>query len=331
MKPAKPDLSARLEEIEQAIELYDYPRAEILLCNALARYRSNLTIIEKLVYVYYEQDKLPHATRLLKYGLKHHPKEFLLHKALGLVNKQQGKFSAARQAYKRALAINPDCNVQHFYDAVSHNNTAIAPRKYIESLFDNYAEDFEDHLVGKLEYASPSKLAAYLAKVLDRSKAISEVIDLGCGSGLLGKALIEYFKIERLIGVDLSSKMLEECQAKNLYHTLHNEDLIEFLTKANPGVELIVATDVLIYLGDLGPVFAQAQRILKPGGYLGFTVERVFWPAYKLRPTGRYQHSSWYIKSLYKRYQFSKIYCQTIDLRKEAGKMVAGYLVLLQK
>ena len=50
----------------------------------------------------------------------------------------------------------------------------------------------------------------------------------------------------------------------------------------------MVATDVSIYIGNLVPVFSGARRVLRAGGWLGFSVEATEQPGYEFAPTRRF-------------------------------------------
>ena len=60
-----------------------------------------------------------------------------------------------------------------------------APKEYIESLFDGYAKNFENSLVRDLEYETP-RLLSNLLSGNKRTMKLGSVLDLGCGTGLLG-------------------------------------------------------------------------------------------------------------------------------------------------
>jgi predicted TPR repeat methyltransferase len=331
IKPAKPIVPELIEKAEIAFYAGDHALAEKYLYKALARNNTNIHILKALIELQLAMGKYTSAIHLLKHAIKHHPDKLELHERLGSLLAVLGKRNAAAKAFKKIVQSTPDnVGAKHFLDATTSKHTAIAPREYVVGLFDDYAPNFEQSLIN-LSYRTPVKLADSLAKRLDPNNPIEHVLDLGCGTGWAGEYLSQKFKIQNLVGVDLSANMLEQAKTKNVYHALHNSDLIDYLRINSPQADLITCTDVLVYIGDLEPVMAECYRCLKPGAYLAFSVERLWFGQYKLQSSGRYHHSLSYIKSLYKHHHFSKMYSQSIDLRRECGNMIAGYLVLFQK
>jgi predicted TPR repeat methyltransferase len=96
-----------------------------------------------------------------------------------------------------------------------------------------------------------------------------DIIDAGCGTGLVG-ALVRQ-RARKLIGVDLSSVMLERAKAKNIYDETHRGDMIAYM-QANPqSCDVVTAAATLVHLGDLSPAFQAAHAALRPGGAFIFT------------------------------------------------------------
>ena len=59
--------------------------------------------------------------------------------------------------------------------------TSSAPQEYVES--DDYANRFDEALVGKLEYQTP-KILSDLIQNFDKRDTLGSILDLGCGTGL---------------------------------------------------------------------------------------------------------------------------------------------------
>jgi len=204
----------------------------------------------------------------------------------------------------------------------------IAPLAYTKSHFDRYADSFDDHLVGKLEYCGPKLIKEKLDDI-DPIFHFKSVLDLGCGTGLLGKELSE--KHKNITGVDISGKMLSKAKSLGVYQSLSENDINTFLEESTEQYSVIVAADVLIYLGDLEPTFKLAFKNLKENGVLVFTTENSETVDVVLRNTGRYQHSSNYINKLATDFGFSKLSEESVQLRKEDGQYVDSTLYVLCK
>jgi predicted TPR repeat methyltransferase len=155
-----------------------------------------------------------------------------------------------------------------------------------------------------------------------------QIADLGCGTGLCG--MLFKSNAKELIGVDISSKMVELAKTKQIYDELVVADLIEFLnTRKN--FNLILAADVFGYLGDLEEVFKAANQALAAGGYFTFTIEKGDTNRYQLEKSARYVHSKVYIHELSAKYSFLLVKEDEVQLRFQRKEPVIGCLFILQK
>jgi predicted TPR repeat methyltransferase len=129
-----------------------------------------------------------------------------------------------------------------------------------------------------------------------------DILDIGCGTGLAGAWLKDYART--LVGVDLSEEMVKVAAKKQLYQELHVQPLNEYLKAADKTFDLVVAADVLSYVGDLTETFQQVAKVLRPGGHFAFTVETA--PAdlylsergYRLMRNGCFGYSKKYIDDI---------------------------------
>jgi arsenite methyltransferase len=108
---------------------------------------------------------------------------------------------------------------------------------------------------------------------LGRIEPGSVVLDLGCGAGtdLLIAAQMTG-GAGRVIGVDMTPAMLERAAASALEMGLENvelhEALIEALPLADQSVDVVISNGVIDLLPDKDVVFAEIDRVLRPGGRL---------------------------------------------------------------
>ena len=226
---------------------------------------------------------------------------------------------------KSRLPNNPILN--HQLNALQGISSAQAPREYVESLFNSCADKFDNRLVNQLQYTLPEQLIESLHLFLP-STAIS-AIDLGCGTGLLGRALSAKALIATLTGVDVSEAMLEQAMHTKLYHHLIHDDIVTSLQEAK-GTDLIMAADVLIYLGELDILFNCVSHALKKDGLFAFSTESCK-TSWQIEQSGRYQHSTEYICSLMTKNSFSLLHSTTCHLRLEKNHPVSGEIFILKK
>lgn len=244
----------------------------------------------------------------------------------GTLLRELGQTAEAVEAFRQALRHGGDPELNRYYLAAlgSGDMPASSPRAYVQSLFDGYAEGFEQHLVQVLNYHAPQILVQGLG-----TRRFERAVDLGCGTGLCGVHLRQ--RVNHLVGVDLSSNMVEQARARGVYDELVRGDVAAYLGTAAPA-DLIVAADVFIYLGDLAPVFAGAAKVLRPGGVFCFTVELASeGHAFLLSPSLRYSHSGSYIRSLAERNGFEILDTSERPIRDDEGAPIAGLFAWLSK
>ncbi|MBI3128937.1 MAG: tetratricopeptide repeat protein [Candidatus Tectomicrobia bacterium] len=251
-------------------------------------------------------------------------------KNMGTVLKRLGRHAEAIEAYEALLRIRPDDpDASHVLAALRGEATQTAPKAYVASLFDSYADRFEEHLIGSLRYRTPALLREAVGRVAKVEKASWRVLDMGCGTGLCGPLFRGL--AARLDGVDLSPRMIEKAREKGVYDHLSAGDLVDALRAERGALDLACAADVLIYAGDLAPVFGAAHGALKDGGLLAFSVESFAGEGFFLRSSGRYSHSKGYIGCLAEKHGFSVALCEECVIRVEGKHPVAGHIYVLRK
>ncbi len=204
---------------------------------------------------------------------------------------------------------------------------AAAPASYVRALFDDYARDYDEHLTRELHYAAPAQLRALVVEHL--AGEAGTVADLGCGTGLCG---IQFRDLAtKLVGVDLSARMLQRARARACYDQLVEADVVDFLQRHEASFALLVAADVLVYIGDLASVFAAATAALQPGGGFAFTVESTTGSRWRALPSGRYAHPVAYVQRLAAQAKLEIVARRGVALRTQHGQAVAGEAWLLRK
>jgi len=252
----------------------------------------------------------------------------ILEKAFGLLA-GFGHVDAALRVGRKSLALwSPQPTIAYLVRALEGGHDAPrSPEDYIVEHFDRFADQFDAQLVGELGYDIPQKLCALLAPQLD-GRPLDDVLDAGCGTGLCGPYLRPLAR--RLTGVDLSSKMLANAAKKGCYHRLVCQDLVRFLGQAQRSYDLIVAADVLIYFGELGPVLSSCAYALRPGGLLVFSTESHDGDGYRLLPSGRFSQAPDYVQRSACP-EFTLISSMPTTIRLEATERVPGRLFIFRR
>ena len=199
------------------------------------------------------------------------------------------------------------------------------PPAYVARLFDEYAPRFDAALTERLQYRGPTLLKEAVSRV--RPGGFSRVFDLGCGTGLSGAAFRD--AADWLGGVDLSPVMIKKAGAKKIYDHLKAGDMTAALAALDRPCDLILAADVLVYVGDLAALFAAVRAKLTRGGLFAFTVQRADGGDYVLGREHRYNHSRAYLERCARGAGFSIECLDDAVTRQEAGKDVPGLVAVL--
>lgn len=205
--------------------------------------------------------------------------------------------------------------------------------EYVEKLFDVFAPDFET-VLKELGYKSPEMIAEKTARFWKKNNIKNPlVLDLGCGSGLFGIALKKKIKNCRIFGVDMSSKMLSEAAAKNVYEGLKKDEIIHYLETSSEKFETIIAADVLTYFGKLDSLMEKVSDSLKKNGLFAFTISEntASEKDYVLMPSSRFVHAPKYVEKLLLKNGFDIVSNEQKTLRKEGDKNVLGRLILARR
>ena len=260
------------------------------------------------------------------------PKDPEARRLLALAHCNLGELDKAVELFDEWLDEEPDNPIaQHMLAACSGRDVPQrASDAYIERTFDSFAASFDSKLT-KLQYRAPALVAEMLSGS-DAETTSLDVLDAGCGTGLCGPLVAQYAR--RLVGVDLSERMIEQARARDVYDELVKGELTAYLGNSTGAFDVIVSADTLVYFGPLEAVVAAAESALRPGGRLVFTVEELVGArgdlGYSLSSSGRYCHSRQYLERVLDDAGLQSEIAAA-ELRLEAGDPVPGLVVRATK
>jgi predicted TPR repeat methyltransferase len=326
---------------------------------------TDVMALEVAVAVAYTAGDLATVQRHLEAAIALRPNDASIHRALGKCLAERGALPEAEVHWRAALAQSPDdtyalgwlsvclielnrkeeaCEVLQrglailpgdpgleFHLAVARGETPrTQPKEMMQELFDAYASRFDTTLVGQLKYRVPRRVADMIQA--DSPGLDVSILDLGCGTGLLGVYLGRIGRA--FVGVDLSTKMIQQARRHAIYTEFRETGLLDELRATAEGTyDYVTALDVFIYVGDLSDVIPAAFKALRNGGRLIFSCETAqeSEAALVLRPSKRYAHTVSSIEALCRDAGFSSCTIEPFTLRFERKVPVEGFIATAAK
>jgi predicted TPR repeat methyltransferase len=279
--------------------------------------------------IYMRQGKLEDAVVYFRRAAEMNPTNAKAHFFLGHILKKAERLAEAEVEFREAMRLKPDTPDWKFrLSALSGDGlTTTTPPQHVRELFDEYAAKFDKHLVEKLNYRGPQQLLDAVRAVTARQGM--DVLDLGCGTGLCGVAIRPLAR--RLVGVDLSPAMLAEARRRGIYDELINGELVQAMGGIKEQFDLIIAGDVLIYVGDLSGFMPAAAGLLRSGGLMACSVEEYDGTGFFLHSEERFAHSLVYMRDMGAQCGLSEVAATKVALRRNASVDVPGWVVVMGK
>lgn len=314
------------------------------------------------------REAFPESEQEFHTALKLDPNSAPAHHGLGRTLSSMSRHAEALECYQRALAIAPSlagarrlvamslcymgeaergkAHLQEWLDEEPDNaealhmlaavgGTAAPPRasdRYVKTLFDNFAASFDAKLAA-LEYRAPELIASQLRECVDADPKL-DLLDAGCGTGLLGQKVRELCRT--LDGVDLSAEMLARARARKVYDALEEGELTAHLRSKPAAYDAVTIADTLCYFGNLEDVMQAGYAALRSGGWLLLTVEHdvsglAGVSGHHMQVNGRYVHRRDYVEGCLRAAGFSELRVSESVLRQEGGKPVRGLVVAARR
>jgi predicted TPR repeat methyltransferase len=246
------------------------------------------------------------------------------HRNLAKVFYYQGHYDEALRSYRQVLALCPDdVEARVLVEALAGGAPERVPADYVARLYDELAGHYDRERSGR----SPARLKEALGP--PAAERALDVLDLGCGTGQAGQLFRDCART--LVGVDLSPAMLARARARGVYDELIEGDLAGLVPAGARAFDLVLASDSLIFLGDLRPVFRSVRQLLRPSGRFAFTVELHEGPGYRLLPAVHFAHSRGYLEEVAAETGLRVTVMERMVFRTVQGRDVAGLVVVLAR
>ena len=255
--------------------------------------------------------------------------ECLLGRAQALL--ATGDMAGALADTAALLAQDPSNEEYRYWNQLAQGRTPQRqPAAMVRALYDGMADLYDQRVVAGLKYKLPREVAGRIRQLYPDNKL--NVLDLGCGTGLLGACLGRVNGA--MIGVELSTGMVEQAAKHGVYDRFHTVDLLDALQETPAALyDVIAALDVFIYVGDLAAAIPNAYRVLKGGGHFIFSCETAAEDESDLvlRPTQRYAHKASHVQEMCRFAGFVDVALEPMPLRYENLEPVQGFLVTAKK
>ena len=143
----------------------------------------------------------------------------------------------------------------------------------VAARYDAWAGSYDQDLQS-WSYRAPAVVAR---TVLDRRPEVAAVLDVGCGTGLVGRELRSLGFEGRLEGLDLSEASLEVARQAGGYDELRAADLQQPLPVPDDAHDAVVCVGVMTYLPDVEATWRELARVTRPDGLVVLTQREDLW------------------------------------------------------
>jgi len=223
------------------------------------------------------------ALRMSERAISLFPDNATLHRNKSVALVHMGRAEEAVAAFARGLRpYRPEAESS---ESQARQNSGLLTQ------YADLAATYDDN---PLHRSFSERMAAFITKFAGATIG-KNVLDAGCGTGLLGTRI----KTRRLVGIEISPAMIAQARGRGVYDELVEGDLTGAMAARDDTFDIIASSCVLYHLADFAPFFREAARLLVPGGYLFFSVD----PApddmdVGITEPGEYAHSRSYLRRL---------------------------------
>ena len=160
------------------------------------------------------------------------------------------------------------------WDAIKEAHGLSFNSSKLEQYYDKWAREYDTD-VSNEDYSGPEFIADYLAKILESDSRVdsnnqdAEIIDAGCGTGLVGIALAQK-GFRKIDGFDLSHQMVEQAKQSAVYNSLTGGcDMTRPIEVYQDNQYEVAVCCGVFTSGHVHPsALEELIRVTKPGGLL---------------------------------------------------------------
>ena len=152
------------------------------------------------------------------------------------------------------------------------------------NLYRNWASTYDDDFALRNKYVYPKSISSICAGLVDTTSQLS-ILDIGCGTGIVGTCLSELLLTSIIDGVDISPEMLEVAQSKiradanPVYSQLFEADLTKSISFADAKYDVAISAGTFTH-GHLGPdALINVLSVVRPGGRMVVGINKVHFGA----------------------------------------------------
>lgn len=138
--------------------------------------------------------------------------------------------------------------------------------------FDRIAPLYEEGS-DKVGWKGPEVLFEAIQPLLPINRPL-KLVDLGAGTGRIGRLVKGFNPQTHVTGVDVSSGMLAVGVAEKRIDTALTRDVTDLAPIESKSCDAVTSAGVLDFIADTKAFVSEAARILKAGGILAITFER---------------------------------------------------------
>jgi len=298
-----------IDELKES--LFDKPAAyfDMIFRKSQNLPQTNFELAAKLA----AQGKHWDAIKRYQFALKLSPMMSQCYYPIGMSYAAMGSGANAAEAFRHSIASARNVDESRFMlaslnpgEVLPQDMPSRMPASLAQMYFDQIAPVY-DAQQREQDYKGHMITAQYLYRHTDPKRKDYQLLDAGCGTGLIGRTLHD--RMGHITGIDISSGMISQArkaldaEENAIYHALYHTDIHDYVTsqaEANQSrFNCITLARLPAYLGALDNIIPALAAMLKPEGvivmvYESFSeLERFGFS----QTTGRYGHGDGYIRT----------------------------------